>query len=395
MKIIFLSSYDGGRFIKRSPDPDNNNFYTYGWHTRRAKILKKVFPKYDIEVWRYSKNTIGYFEKNIEDIKFKVYPAFRIKYIIDFSFKGFKDLLKLSKRESILLYLPHVHHTLTYLVALIFKDVPIVVQDDGEIPPKLKTLSKNPFRKVLYKFNLFAEKLAFKNIDFFCLADQNQIQFIKEVFPKFKGKVTPSMGLDLSIFYPMDKIAAKQKLGWDLNKKYILYVGRLEKIKNVDELIKVWIEIKKEMAEVELVFIGGIETDPFYNFAKEKNVIMYPIIMNVDLSLYYSAADVYVLLGLDNLNFAGMGIAPAESLACGTPVVSSNLRNILGGTLEGIGEAPQTLEGHKEAIIKVLKNPGNYTKCRDVIVQYYTEEAAARRLDDIIKQVLTKYSDLK
>jgi hypothetical protein len=76
-------------------------------------------------------------------------------------------------------------------------------------------------------------------------------------------------------------------------------------------------------------------------------------------------------------------------------VVSSNLRNILGGTLEGIGEAPQTLEGHKEAIIKVLKNPENYTKCRDVIVKHYTEEAIARRLNNIIKQVSSKYPHLK
>jgi len=256
-------------------------------------------------------------------------------------------------------------------------------------------LSKNLFKRYLYKCFLMFEKSVFKNIDFFSLADQNQIQFIKEVFPEFKGKVTPSAGFNLSVFYPINKIDAKQKLGWDVNKKYILYVGRLEKIKNVDELIKVWIEIKKEMAEVELVFIGGIETDPFYNFAKEKNVIMYPIIMNVDLSLYYSAADVYALFTLENGKFSGMGIAPGESLACGTPVVSGGLRNILGGTLEGIGEAPQTLNEYKDGIIKVLKNPEKYTKCSDVIVQYYTEEAAARRLDDIIKQVLTKYSDLK
>ena len=392
MKIIFLSSYDGGRVVKRSPDPDNNSFYVIGLNGRRARALKKFFPQYDIEVWRFSKNTVGYFEKNIEDIQFKVYPAFRIKNIIDFSFKGMRELINLSKRETVLLYLPHIHKGLVYLVSFLFKNFPIIVHDHGEIPPKIKILSKNPIKKILYKFNLFIEKLVLKNIDFFCFGDQNQIQYIEEIFPKFKGELTPSMGLDLSVFYSVNKIAAKQKLGWDTNKKYILYVGRLEKIKNVDELIYIWTEIKKEMPEVELVYIGGLETDPFYNLAKEKNVIMYPRTMNVDLYIYYSAADVYAVFGLENGKFAGMGVAPAESLACGTPVVSDNLRNILGSTLDGIGEAPQTLDELKQAIIKVLQNPNNYTKCRDVIVQHYTEEAIAKRFDQLIKQVSSKYS---
>ena len=76
MKIIFLSSYDGDRFIKHTPEPDNNSFYTYGFNGRRARNIKKFFPAYDIEVWKFSIHSAGYFEKNIENIQFKVYPAF-------------------------------------------------------------------------------------------------------------------------------------------------------------------------------------------------------------------------------------------------------------------------------------------------------------------------------
>jgi glycosyltransferase involved in cell wall biosynthesis len=254
-------------------------------------------------------------------------------------------------------------------------------------------LSQNLLKKVLYKFNLFIEKLVFKNIDFFYLGDVNSVPYIKEVYPQCTGEPNV-ISVDARLFYPVSKVDAKQKLGWDISKKYILYVGRLDKVKHTDELIYLWIEIKKEMPEVELVFIGGIETEPFFNLAKENNVMMYPRTMNVDLPIYYSAADVYVLLGLENIKFGGLGVAPTESLSCGTPVVSSNLRNIVGGSLHGIGEAPQTLEGHKEAIIKVLKSPENYTKCRDIIIKHYTEEAIAKRADQVIKQLSSKYSHL-
>jgi len=394
MKIIFLSSYDGERFVRRAPESDNNSFYTYGWNAARARRLKKYFPEYEIEVWRFSKDAIGYFEKRVENIQFKIYPAFRIKYLIDISLLGFRDLLNLAKKEPIFLTIGHLHNWFVYVIAYLFKNIPIIVEDYGDIPPQVRALSKNPIKKIFYKFNLLIEKLVFKNIDFFFYGDKNQIQYIKEACPNFKGEITPPFGMDLNVFYPVNKIAAKQKLGWDTNKKYILYVGRLEKIKNVDELIKLWIEIKKEMPEVELVFVGGIETDPFYSLAKENNVMMYPKTMNFDLPIYYSAADVYSLLTLENAKFSGIGIAPTESLACGTPVVSTGLRNIDGGTLDGIGEAPQTREEYKEAIIKVLKNPDNYSKCRDVIIQHYTQEATSKRFERVIKQVLTKYSDI-
>lgn len=395
MKIIFLSSYDGGRIIKRSPDIDGDGFYTYGWSANRARALKKHCPENDIEVWRFSKHTIGYFEKTIEDIQFKVYPAFRIKYFIDFTFKGFGDLLKLSKKEPFLLSLCHMHKWLVYIVSFLFRNFPIIVEDYGGIPPQVKALSKNPLKKIFYNFNLRIEKLVFKHIDFFFWGDLNKIQYLKEVFPECRGEVLPSFGLNTSVFHPMNKTIAKQELGWDLNKKYILYVGRLEKIKNVDKLIEIWIEIKREMPEVELVFVGGTETDPFYDFAKKKNVMMYSRTMNYDLPKYYSAADVYALPTLENAKFSGIGIAPTESLACGTPVVSGGLRNIVGGTLDGIGEAPQNKEEYKTAIIKVLKNPGKYTKCRDIIIEHYTQEATSKRFDKVIKQVLTNYSDIK
>lgn len=389
MKLIFFG-YKASRFDKSKPDADNNSFYTFGWNAKRARMLKKFYHEYEIEVWRFSKSADRYYQKRIEDIDFKVYPAIGIKYLVDVSMKGLRDLLKLSKKEPILISLGQTHNGLVYLISFLFRKSPIIVEDYGEIPPQVKILSKNPLKKALYKFNLFIEKLVFKNIDFFYLADVNSVPYIKEVYSQFMGEpcVIP---VNEGLFYPVSKIEARQKLGWDLNKKFILYVGRLEQIKNVAELIYIWEEIKKEMPEVELVFIGGIETDPFFNLAKEKKVKMYPRTMNVDLPIYYSAADVYVLLGLDNIKFGGLGVAPTESLSCGTPVVSSNLRNIICGNLEGIGEAPQTLEGHKEAIIKVLKRPENYTKCRDFIIKHYTEEAIAKRADQVIKHLSSKY----
>lgn len=391
MKLIFLSSYDDNRFTKFAPDQDNDSFYTYGWNAKRARILKKYYPEYEIEVWRFSKNSVGYFEKRIEDIQFKIYPAFRIKYFIDISLKGFRDLLRISKNEPILISLGHLHKWLVYTVAVLFKYSPIIVEDYGEIPPQVKALSKNPLKRILYKFNMQIEKLVFKNIDFFFWGDLNKIQYIKQIFPEFKGEIMPSFGFDLNLFHPMNKVEAKQKLRWDINKKFILYVGRLEKIKNVDVLINVWKEIHSEMAEVELVIVGANEADPFYNLALECNVTLYPKTMNYDLPIYYSAADVYVLFTLDNGKFSGMGIAPGESLACGTPVVSGGMRNAIGGKLDGIGEAPQSLTEYKAAIIKVLGNSNEYTKCREFMEQHYTQEAISKRFERAIKQVLMNY----
>ena len=113
-------------------------------------------------------------------------------------------------------------------------------------------------------------------------------------------------------------------------------------------------------------------------------------VLNKDLNKYYSAADVYVLLALRDDYFGGTGVSTLESLACNTPVVSFALRNYSGDNVNEMGEVPDTLEKHKEAILKVIDNPGNYKNMRKSVESLYSYEAMYLKARLIFDELLAK-----
>lgn len=93
----------------------------------------------------------------------------------------------------------------------------------------------------------------------------------------------------------------------------------------------------------------------------------------------------YVLLNLRNDYFGGTGIAPLESLACNTPVVTNSLKNYLGNNADEIGEIPESESEYKDAIIRVLENPEKYKNMRESVVKFYSLEAVSERMDKVFQ----------
>ena len=83
-----------------------------------------------------------------------------------------------------------------------------------------------------------------------------------------------STGLDISKFKSISKEEARKELGLEQDKKYILYVGKLYKYKQVDKLIEIWKEIKKTKPEVELLIVGNESREnwgeEYYDLALEQ-----------------------------------------------------------------------------------------------------------------------------
>jgi glycosyltransferase involved in cell wall biosynthesis len=225
------------------------------------------------------------------------------------------------------------------------------------------------------------------------IGDFRQIDYIRKAVKDFKYSIY-STGINMSTFKLIGKNEARELLGLDKNKKYILYVGKLYKYKQVKELIEIWNEIKKTRPEIELMLVGNEPRsawgEEYYDMAVEFGAKIIGRVLNTELYKYYSAADVYVMLGLRDDMFGGTGIAPLESLACNTPIVSSAMRNYLGNNAEEICEIPDSLEGYKKAILKVIDHRENYKNMRESVEKYYSHEALVKRADKIFTEVLEK-----
>ena len=122
-----------------------------------------------------------------------------------------------------------------------------------------------------------------------------------------------------------------------ITKPYFLYVGNGYPHKNLETLIDVFLALRSEGYDYQLVLIG--KEDYFYrrlkSYLSAKNhpaasaVIFYGFTPDAELAVLYKKAALYVFPSF----MEGFGLPPLEAMAHGLPVVSSNascLPEILG-----------------------------------------------------------------
>lgn len=383
--VVLCFNYEPSQFPVK---PDNDNrFYTYGFGSTFGRLFANYIKKYEIEVWRLDGYCDGsYYENSLDNIKYRIFGALKIYKLGFFSLKYIKELRKEKQNTDTIFFIIHTHNWQTYQSVYFLKGANIVTTHHGDWSPFFLFNQVSNLRKLKAFLGKVAEKLTFKYISYFLICDINQVKYIKMAYPNMKYEIF-STGLDVNRFTSIPRNEARDILKLDKNKKYILYVGKLYKYKQADRLISIWQNIKKIIPETELIIVGNEEKDKwgeeYYELAEKTGAIIAGRVLNVELYKYYSAADVYVLMNLRNDYFGGTGIAPLESLACDTPVVSNSLKNYLGNNSNEIGEIPETEEEYFNAIIKVLKNPGFYKNMRISVEKYYSLEAVSDRMERI------------
>lgn len=371
-----------------SPDPENR-FYTYGFGGNMGKNLKKHMGEYEVEVWRLDGYTDNYYEGTVHNVKFRVFPSIHRKNIFDFSFKFIREMKKEVKRTNPILVCLHTHYWLTYFVLFFFGKSKIVTTHHGDWSPFFRVSHTKGLRNVKARMDMFFEKRLFKNINYIFTIDVNQVKYFQRAYPKIRHMIW-SNGVNIENMKLLPKAEARKELGWDMNKKYILYIGKLYKYKQADDLINTWLEIKKTRPDIELVIIGNTPNDPweeFHKMAEDSGATLLGRVLNVDLYKYFSAADVYVLFALRDDYFGGTGIATLESLACNTPVVSYAMRNYIGDNVHELAELPDTVEKHKDAILKIIDNPSAYKNMRESIAKYYAYESVYARIKPVFEEL--------
>lgn len=127
-------------------------------------------------------------------------------------------------------------------------------------------------------------------------------------------------GVDLGLFFPMDKAISRAQLGID--GFTILSVGHLDVRKGHDRTISAL----RYLPDVRLIIVGGgADKTKLLNLAiqagVQDRVRFVPPTSQVQLRSYYSACDALVLAS----SREGWANVLLESMACGTPVVASNV----------------------------------------------------------------------
>jgi glycosyltransferase involved in cell wall biosynthesis len=120
----------------------------------------------------------------------------------------------------------------------------------------------------------------------------------------------------------LERVRAKYNTG----EKFVLAVGNLQPRKNWERLMRAFAQAKREAGlPHKLVIVGQRlwRAAPIFEMARELTdaVVLTGYVPAEDLPLLYNAADIFAYPSL----YEGFGLPVVEAMACGTPVLTSNV----------------------------------------------------------------------
>jgi glycosyltransferase involved in cell wall biosynthesis len=179
-------------------------------------------------------------------------------------------------------------------------------------------------------FARFAVKFATKVLT---VSESTKNDLIKTYHARPEKITVTHLAYDTERFRPMgyeqvQPVLDKLNLSY---KKYILFTGTLQPRKNIERLVDAYLKLKTESRiEEKLVIAGGKGWlwEPIV--AKIESAGMKDSVRHIgyadqeDLPALYNGASVLTLPAL----YEGFGLPPLEAMACGTPVVVSNISSM-------------------------------------------------------------------
>jgi glycosyltransferase involved in cell wall biosynthesis len=223
-------------------------------------------------------------------------------------------------------------------------------------------------------------------------------------------------GVDAA-FRPLPEAqVARVRRRYGLPDRYILFVGSVEKRKNLTGLLRAYACLSNmEQASMPLVIVGArrrayiqmpgareIEAT-LQNLGLERDVVFTGYVPDVDLPALYNGATLFVFPSL----YEGFGLPPLEAMACGTPVVCSNvasLPEVVGDSGASVADAseasgapaaltvdPYDIEGLADAMRRVIVDNDLQEDLRRrglARAQRFTWAKTARKVVDVYQHLL-------
>ena len=168
---------------------------------------------------------------------------------------------------------------------------------------------------------------------------------------------------------PLDEQVARVRERYQLDHRFVLYVGNIKPHKNLVRLIEAFAALREGSGhdDVKLLIIGDeISKLPalrraVHQHKLHKHVRFLGYQSNDTLAILYRLAAVFAFPSL----YEGFGLPPLEAMASGTPVVTSNISSlpeVTGGAAELVD--PYDVESICEGLRRVLDDPEHAAQMR-------------------------------
>ncbi|WP_321421171.1 glycosyltransferase [uncultured Methanobacterium sp.] len=318
--------------------------------------------------------------QNIDGIKTYYFKNMFKKLQSKFNIANPYNLGGIPRREIKNFDVIHIHEHRTFLAVIVHRyakkhGIPYLIQAHGSVMQHTqKTFLKKIFDRI-WGYDILNDASCVIALNETELTEYNLLGV-----PIDKIRLIPN-GINLEKFKNLPcrgKFRKKHKIGED--EKIVLYLGRLNQTKGIDDLIKVFPQILDGYPETWLVIAGP--DDGFGDYLLELTRNMDKIILegplyNQEKLEAYVDADVFV-----TPTFSGFPITFLEACACGTPIVTTDR----GDKLDWIEDVGLIASAENLAQDKNLVRDGNLV-CDENLAQ--DESLAHNGLAQCILKILS------
>ncbi|MHB0867884.1 MAG: glycosyltransferase, partial [Chloroflexota bacterium] len=224
-------------------------------------------------------------------------------------------------------------------------------------------------------------------------------------------RVVPG-GVDTDLFRPFPSDAARTLLGLG-PERLVLFVGRIQRLKGIDLLLRSFARLTGEWPETSkprLMVVGGrnpadpgdpeaLEMDRLRALARRLEVLdrvtFQGAVPHSELPLYYSAADLVAVPSL----YESFGLVALEAMACGAPVVASRvggLQSTVRDGRSGVLVRRRHPDAFAEAMAAILRDEelrSSFSEAAVEDAQDFSWAAAADRTLRLYQELVPARSD--
>lgn len=237
----------------------------------------------------------------------------------------------------------HSHYYLSGLIGLKMKEkqshIPLIMS--FHTLGLMKNLVARSEHEKEEKFRIDAEFLLTEKADVIINPSESDALYMKYLYNAKEEKlaVIPP-GINRDRFHPIEKDIAKQQIQMEYNKKIVLFVGRIEPLKGIDALIyaiKILV-VRNPSLPVKLLIVGGdisqkkeLWTKELQSLEQLTTTLSIPDVVKFvgqtpqdKLRFYYNSAELVVMPS----HYESFGMTALEAMACGVPVITSNVSGV-------------------------------------------------------------------
>lgn len=249
------------------------------------------------------------------------------------------------------------------IISKIF-NIPYIVEVNGLLTEEAK-IYKRP--SVFIRLLGVCEKLNYNHCSKIICVTEGIKQEILKLYNLHEEKIIViNNGANINLFCPMNKKASQKKVNLDFMSMYVCFVGRLIPWQGLEYLIQAAPNILKKFPNTNFLIVGdGPVKEELIELARSLGVLhkfIFTGAVSYDyVPFYINSSDICVAPFINKRN-AKIGLSALkmyEYMACGKPIVASNIRGVgdlLRKSYGGIDTVPESSRDLEEGIIKLIEN---------------------------------------